>query len=125
MHQLMGADDLTSEGFAYCLVAKAYTQNWCSPGQAGHMADKGNKNSGFNRSAWAWREENAVGLHRLNLLDGCFIVASNNYLRTLLAQILDQVVRERIVVVEDKNHDDSQCNAQTIVKNRTVFRKPQ
>ena len=44
------------------------------------------------------------GLERLNLLDGQLVVAIDLDLRAQFAQVLDKVVGERIVVVEDENH---------------------
>src|ERR1019366_9766611 len=43
-------------------------------------------------------------LHRLDFSNRHFVVAANLHLGTQFAQVLDQVVSERIVVVEDEDH---------------------
>ena len=44
------------------------------------------------------------GVHRLDLFDGYFVVAANLYLGAQFAKVLDEVVSERIVVIEDEDH---------------------
>ena len=43
-------------------------------------------------------------MHRLDLSDGHFIVAANLNFGAQFAQVLDEVVSERIVVIEDEDH---------------------
>jgi hypothetical protein len=43
-------------------------------------------------------------LHRLDLSDGYFVVAANLDVSAQFAQVLDEVVSERIVVIEDEDH---------------------
>jgi hypothetical protein len=43
-------------------------------------------------------------MHRLDLADGHFVIAPNLDLRAQFAQVLDEVVSKRIVIVEDEDH---------------------
>jgi hypothetical protein len=43
-------------------------------------------------------------VHRLDLADGHFVVAANLNLGAQFAKILDEVISERIVVIEDEDH---------------------
>ena len=101
MHQLAGADDLASECLADGLMAQADTQN---RNFAGHVPYQRNENASLARRTGPRREQDAVGLQRLDLLDCELIVAMDLDLGPQFSEILDEVVGERIVVVEDKNH---------------------
>jgi hypothetical protein len=68
------------------------------------MADQFDADAGFLRSTGSGRNHDALGMHRLNLLNGHFVVTANFDLRAQFAQVLDEVVSERIVVVEDEDH---------------------
>ena len=108
VHQVAGADDLTAECFADGLVTQADAENRHFPG---HVANERNQNSRIGRSAGAGREQDALRLQRLDLFHGQFVVAIDLNLRAQLSQVLDKVVGERVVVVENKNHDELQCSA--------------
>jgi uncharacterized protein YbjT (DUF2867 family) len=43
-------------------------------------------------------------MHRLDLLDGHFVVAANLNLGAQFAQVLDEVIGKRVVVIEDEDH---------------------
>src|SRR5450631_3205451 len=62
-------------------------------------------NAGFLGSAWARGDHNAIGMHRLDFSDGYLVVAANLNLAAQFADVLDQVVSERIVVIEDEYHE--------------------
>ena len=68
------------------------------------MADQFDADAGFLRSAGSGRNHDALGMHRLDLSDGHLVVAAHLDLGAQFAQVLDQVVSERIVVVEDEDH---------------------
>src|SRR5208282_3731918 len=61
-------------------------------------------NPGFLRSAWTGGNYNALGLPADNFVDGNLIVAMHFERTTQFAQVLGQVVGERIVVVQQQNH---------------------
>ena len=68
------------------------------------MADQLDADSGFLRRARAGREHDPFRVHRLHLGGRHLVIAAHLDLRTQFAQILHQVVGERIVIVEDENH---------------------
>ena len=75
------------------------------------MADERNQDAGLARSAGAGRQQNALRVQRLYLLHRQLIVAIHLDLGPQLSQVLDQVVSERVVVVENKDHGEVQCTA--------------
>jgi hypothetical protein len=68
------------------------------------MADQFDADAGFLRGAGSGRKHDAFGVHRLDLSYGDFVVAANLYLGAQFAKVLDEVVSERIVVIEDEDH---------------------
>src|ERR1700687_5852175 len=69
------------------------------------MADQFDADAGFLRSAGSGRNDDALGTHRLDLSDRHFVVAANLYLGAQFAKVLDEVVSERIVIIEDEDHE--------------------
>ena len=67
-------------------------------------ADDFIRQSRFTRRTRPRRDQDALRLQRFNLLDGEFVVAANQHIRPKLAQVLNKVIGEGIVVIEDKNH---------------------
>jgi hypothetical protein len=108
VHQALGADHLAAEGLADGLMAQANSKDGHF---AGHVADQRNQNAGLAGRARAGREQNALGLERLDLFDGQFVVAMDLDLGAQFSQVLHKVVGKRIVVVEDENHGEFQCSA--------------
>jgi hypothetical protein len=68
------------------------------------MADQFDADASFLRSAGSGRNHYALRVHCLDLADGHFVVAANLDFSAQFAQILDEVVSERIVVIEDEDH---------------------
>src|SRR5467141_621004 len=62
------------------------------------------QDAGFPRRAGAGREDDGGGFEREHLLHGERVVAVHHRLRPELAEQLDEVVGEGIVVVEDEQH---------------------
>src|SRR5713101_2359732 len=101
VHQVLRAHHLAAEGCADRLVSEADSEH-------GHfareVADQFDADAGFLRSAGSGRNHDARGVHRLDLSDRHFVVAANLYPGAQFAQVLDEVVSERIVVIEDEDH---------------------
>ena len=57
------------------------------------------------RRAWAGRDDDLFRPHRFDFLDRDLIVAPHFHIGAQFSEILDQVVGERIVVVEDENQE--------------------
>ena len=54
--------------------------------------------------AGAGRQQHGLGLQRPGLLDGQGVVADDKRLRAQLAQVVDEVVGEAVVVIDDEDH---------------------
>src|SRR6267378_2601339 len=103
VHQVLRAHHLPAEGRADGLVSEADSEQR-HISLAREMADQFDADAGFLRSAGSWRKQDAFGVHRLDLSHGYFVVAANLHLRAQFAKVLDEVVSERIVVIEDEDH---------------------
>jgi hypothetical protein len=68
------------------------------------MADQFDADAGFPRRAGSGRYDDTFRMHRLDLFDGHFVVAANLNPSAQFAQVLDEVVSKRIVVIEDEDH---------------------
>src|ERR1700692_1684331 len=68
------------------------------------MTDQFDANACFLRSAWPGRNHDSVRAHGLNFFERHLVVAANLDLRAQFAQVLDEVISERIVVIEDEDH---------------------
>ena len=56
------------------------------------------------RRAGAGRDEDALGLQGLHLIERDFVIAMHLHIHVFLAKILHEVKRKRIVVVDDEEH---------------------
>jgi hypothetical protein len=61
-------------------------------------------NAGFQRCTWARRNDYMTGSQFFDFSQSYFIIAIDQRLPAQLAQVLSQVVDERVVVVDDKYH---------------------
>ena len=104
VHELGCADDVTSEGCADGLVAEADAEESGCAGLRWRSADEVDADAGVLRGAGAGGDEDAVGVQVFDLLWGQFVVATNDHLLAELANVLDEVVGEGVVVVEDEDH---------------------
>src|SRR5579872_6681506 len=106
MHDMSCADHTAPECFADRLVSEAHSQHW---NLTGEMADQLDADSCLMRRTRAGRDHNSLRTQAFDLADGHLIVAANLDLGSQLADVLHQVVGERIVVVEYKNHAGRSC----------------
>jgi hypothetical protein len=98
VHDGAGAHDAAAECHPDRLVAQAYPeQGHAPPGAGPHHLDG---DAGAVRLSRARRDHHAVGIEREQLRHRGRVVAEDVHLRAKLAQILDEVVREGIVVVD-------------------------
>src|SRR6266478_927296 len=98
---LRRANDFAAERRADGLMAETHTENREFPRQSANQIDA---NSSVLRCAWTRRNYNAFRLAARNFLDRNFVVAMHLDIAAQFAEILRQVVGERIVVVEQQNH---------------------
>jgi len=101
VHKVLGANHLPAESSANCLVSQADTKQ---RNFAGEVPDQFDADASVLWGAGAGRNDNALGTHRFNVTNFYLIVAAHLNQRAQFADVLDQVVSKRIVVIEDEDH---------------------
>jgi len=107
MHQACSAHHLPAVDIPHALVSKTDTKNGIFPRK---RADHITTDPRLFRCAGARGDANPLRSHRLNLLDTDLVVAMNHGIGSQFPEILDEIVGEGIVVVEDEDHGEFQCN---------------
>ena len=101
MHEAVGADDFAAEDVAHALMAEADAEG----GDAGAESfDDVVGEAGFARGTGAGGNQDARRFEFADFLDGGLVVAENFHLHPQLAEVLDEVVGEAVVVVDDEQH---------------------
>src|ERR1700722_19807891 len=100
VHKMGGAHHASTEGFANRLVSQANSKhrNFSS-----EVTDQLDADACFVWRAWPWRDDDALRPQLLHLAHRDVIVAPDLDFGAQFADVLDQVVGERIVVVEYEN----------------------
>src|SRR5687767_6635302 len=101
VHHLARAHHPAAEGLADRLVAEAYAQQ---RHPAGQPPDQLERDAGLVRRARPRRNDDVRRLQGLDCLDRDLVVPVDRHVRAELAEVLHQVVGERIVVVEHDDH---------------------
>jgi hypothetical protein len=123
VHKIGCANYVAAEGFADGLVSEADSEDW---NFSGEVADEIDADAGFARRARAGRNDNFFRMHARDFGHCDLIVAADFdvklavivILRAQFADVLHQVVGERIVVVEDENHATSCLLTQAYTSNQ-------
>src|SRR3984885_13264866 len=102
VHQFLSANDATTEGGAYGLMAEADAENG---NFSGETLDERHTDTSFLGSTGTGRDKNTFGTQGGDFVQRDLVVAANFELLTHLAKILGEVVGERIVVIEEEDHD--------------------
>jgi hypothetical protein len=97
MHQFLGVHDLAAEGFADRLVAEADAEQ---RNLAGEFTNRCQRNTCLRRGAGAGGNHQIVGIEPRHFGNGDGVVAVNLNILTQLAEILDEVVGEAVVIVD-------------------------
>jgi len=101
VHQVFGADDLSAKSCADGLMSEADAKHG---NFAGEVADDVDADAGVLRSAGAGRDDDALGMHGCDFGDRHLVIAAHLDVSAQFSEILDEVVSERVVVVEDEDH---------------------
>jgi hypothetical protein len=101
VHHVLRPHHFAAERLADRLVAQAHAQDRDLPGQAPEQLEG---DSGLGRRARPGRNHDAPGIQQRHLIHRGLVVAQHFHLRAELAQVLHQVVGERIVVVDHTDH---------------------
>ena len=99
MHDLGRPHDLSAEDLADALVAETDPEH--GEPFASELGDRGRAHAGVLGPAWARRHEQGGGFERPDAGDVDGIVADHDRLGAELAEVLDEVVDEAVVVVDD------------------------
>ena len=103
VHEMSGPDDVSAERFADRLVAEAYSKH---RNFTRKVADQIDADACLMRRAGAGRDNDLFRMHGLDLAHRDLVVAANLDVAAQFADVLDEVVGERIVVVEDENQEE-------------------
>ena len=100
MHELRRAYNLAAVDLSDALMTEAHAEDRNSSGKRGdHRVGK----ASVFWSAGSGANKHTVGSEFFDLLDGERVAAMYERVGTKLAQILDKVEDERVVVIEDKD----------------------
>src|SRR6185436_2652061 len=101
VNRLWPANNLSTEELSDRLMAKAHSENG---GVLGKSLDNVQRNSCVIRGSRARRDQYSIGRKFIYLVNLCLIVSKHLHIRAKLAQILNEVVRERVVIVDNNEH---------------------
>ena len=101
VHQSFGADHLPTESLADRLMSEADTED---RNFAGKVADQFDADPGVLRRARARGNDDALGIETRYLVHAEFVVPPYFDASAQFAEVLDEVVGERVVIVENKDH---------------------
>ena len=101
VHEARGANDVAPVNLTDALVAEAHAEDGNFPAEMpNHIAT----DTGIGRSAWPGGDDDFFGSKLFDVGNGNLVVALHKKLRTKFAEILNEVVGERIVVIDDEDH---------------------
>src|SRR6185437_9295873 len=92
VHHAISSHDVAAVGFADRLMPETHAEGRDRPPPA---TDRLDSNPGLPGRAWSRRQHERCGRERADVLDVDRVVAAYDHLGAKLAQVLDQVVRER------------------------------
>ena len=104
VHDAIGADYHSAERGTDRLVPEADPQDW---NFSGKVADEVERDAGFVRRAWSGGQDDLTWNHVFDLIDRDLIVTTDTHFLSSLANVLDEVEGERVVVVENENHESA------------------
>src|SRR5262245_49012511 len=123
VHQRARAHHTPAEGLADALVPEADAEHRDAALREG--ADRGDGDAGVGRPARARRDDERVGRAREQLGHGRDVVADDLDVRAELAQVLDEVVREGVVVIDHQQprHQSTPSRARSMawISARALF----
>src|ERR1039457_2202831 len=100
MHQAWRAIDVASKCLAHALLAEAHAENRQLPCE---ILENRKRDSRFFRRAGAGRYDYRVGMKRAHSRDIDHVVTLHRDVGAELAEVLHEVVGERIVVIDHQN----------------------
>src|SRR5438067_2451540 len=101
MHQGRRANYLSAKHFANRLMAETHTKYGCGLMEASNHVFRDARIRRYTRPR---RNHDPRRCQPLDFVEADLIIAIHAQFFTQLAEVLDEVVRERIVVIDDENH---------------------
>ena len=108
VHHPVVHHDFAAEGVADALVSETDAHD---RQLAAEVYDNVVGQAGFARCARARGDEDALGVVGFDLLDRDLVVSMDEHVCLQLAQVLDQIVSKRVVVIEYENHRRTKYNS--------------
>ena len=102
MHQGRRADDLAAEGLADGLMTETDAQQRNAMGSG--RRDQVEADAGLVRVAGPRRQHDGLRRGGQNLIDGDLVVPVDAGLRPKLAQEMDEVVGETVIIIDQQQH---------------------
>jgi hypothetical protein len=100
MHQTRGQNDFAAENSPDALMTETNAEDRHFRSQD---ADDLVANASVFRTAWSRRNTDPVGRERFGFGDSDLVVPLHNDIATKHAEILDEIVGKRVVVIDDQN----------------------
>src|SRR5271166_3741544 len=100
MHRGARPHDVAAERLPDRLVTEADAEDWGRVARGAHEVET---DARLVRRAGAGREDNCVRLPRKSVLDADLVVSPHSYVRAQLAEIVDEVEREAVIVVDQRD----------------------
>src|SRR6185312_2952101 len=119
-HAARRAHDLSAVGLADRLVPEADAEN---RDRRAVSLDERNADARFGRRLRAGADYDRRRAHCGYVVDADRVVADHSRCFTKFAEILDEVVRERVVVVDDEQHPASYLIGSPFSKSYSVWRR--
>ncbi len=101
MHEAIGADNIASVDLADALMAEADSED---RDDSAHFLNHLATDPGIVGSAGTGRNTDAIRCFLVDFIESDLVIAMHLHFRTQFSEVLDEVVGERIVVVDDKQH---------------------
>src|ERR1700687_5265644 len=111
MHDAFGSNYLSPVNLTYALVSQTNAQHG---NPRPKMTNKIVADPSFIRRSRSRRNADFFGVQLLNLIDGCPVIPADHQFRAEFAKILNQVVGERVVVIQYQDHNI--CSARSIAQ---------
>ena len=100
MHDLGSANDASTKDLANALVAQTHTQERALPDR---VRNECVGNTGIGRGSGPGADEHTIGVQRIDAVDVDVVISPYYRACAELAQVLDEVVDERVVVIDHQD----------------------
>ena len=102
MHHAIINDDLGTERVGYALVAETDSEDWDTP--LGERADQLVRHACFAGRTRPRRDQDLLRAKSESLLQLDLVIAMDLHGHSHLAEILDEIERERVIIIDDEQH---------------------